>query len=226
VSKKQEEIISKLTNSIVNLDSEAAKTVAKEAKVANVDLADAIRALARGMRIIGEKWNKMEVFLPEVLVAADAFYAGMEVLEPALEARKGERLFSGTIVIGTIFGDVHTVGKDVAKAVFAAEIGLRVIDLGIEVPENKFVEAVEEYDADIVGVGTYMSETFFNTPKVLDALKNAGLRDRVIVVCGGPAANYEKAIEFGADGAWDDAWVAVDGIKKLMKQKLGMSVDG
>lgn len=226
MSKKQEEIISKLTNSIVNLDSEAAKTVAKEAKVANVDLADAIRALARGMRIIGEKWNKMEVFLPEVLVAADAFYAGMEVLEPALEARKGERLFSGTIVIGTIFGDVHTVGKDVAKAVFAAEIGLRVIDLGIEVPENKFVEAVEEYDADIVGVGTYMSETFFNTPKVLDALKNAGLRDRVIVVCGGPAVNYEKAIEFGADGAWDDAWVAVDGIKKLMKQKLGMSIDG
>lgn len=226
MSKKQEEIMSKLTNSIVNLDSEAAKTVAKEAKVANVDLADAIRALARGMRIIGEKWNKMEVFLPEVLVAADAFYAGMEVLEPALEAKKGERLFSGTIVIGTIFGDVHTVGKDVAKAVFAAEIGLRVIDLGIEVPENKFVEAVEEYDADIVGVGTYMSETFFNTPKVLDALKNAGLRDRVIVVCGGPAVNYEKAIEFGADGAWDDAWVAVDGIKKLMKQKLGMSIDG
>jgi len=226
MSKKQEEIISKLTNSIVNLDSEAAKKVAKEAKVANVDLADAIRALARGMRIIGEKWNKMEVFLPEVLVAADAFYAGMEVLEPALEAKKGERLFSGTIVIGTIFGDVHTVGKDVAKAVFAAEIGLRVIDLGIEVPENKFVEAVKEYDANIVGVGTYMSETFFNTPKVLDALKNASLRDRVIVVCGGPAVNYKKAIEFGADGAWDDAWMAVDGIEKLMKEKLGMSVYG
>jgi len=226
MSKKQEEIISKLTNSIVNLDSEAAKKVAKEAKVANVDLADAIRALARGMRIIGEKWNKMEVFLPEVLVAADAFYAGMEVLEPALEAKKGESLFSGTIVIGTIFGDVHTVGKDVAKAVFAAEIGLRVIDLGIEVPENKFVEAVKEYDANIVGVGTYMSETFFNTPKVLDALKNASLRDRVIVVCGGPAVNYKKAIEFGADGAWDDAWMAVDGIEKLMKEKLGMSVYG
>jgi len=226
MSKKQEEIISKLTNSIVDLNSEAAKKAAKEAKAANVDLAAAIRALARGMRTIGEKWNKMEVFLPEVLVAADAFYAGMEVLGPALEAKKGERLFSGTMVIGTIFGDVHTVGKDVAKAVFAAEIGLRVIDLGIEVPENKFVEAVKEYDANIVGVGTYMSETFFNTPKVLDALKNAGLRERVIVVCGGPAVDFKKAIEFEADGAWDDAWVAVDGIKKLMKEKLGMSVYG
>jgi len=226
MSKKQEEIIAKLTDAIVSLDAQAARKVAEETTKTDVEPAAAIGALAKGMRIIGEKWNKLEVFLPEVLVAADAFYAGMEVLGPAIEAKKGERFFSGTMVIGTIFGDVHTVGKDVAKAVFAAEIGLKVVDLGIEVPANKFVEAVKEYDANIIGVGTYMSETFFNTPKVLDALKNAGLRDRVIVVCGGPAVNYRKAIEFGADGAWDDAWVAVNGIKRLMKEKLGMNVYG
>jgi methylmalonyl-CoA mutase cobalamin-binding domain/chain len=221
-----EDILSKLTEAIVSLNADAAREAAKEALEASLDPAESIRALAKGMRIIGEKWNKMEVFMPEVLVAADAFYAGMEVLGSILEARKDEQPFTGTMVIGTIYGDVHTVGKDVAKAVFAAEIGLKVIDLGVEVPSKKFVEAVKEYDANIVGIGTYMSETFYNTPKVVEALKNAGLREKVIIVCGGPAVNYSKAIEFGADGAWDDAWVAAKEIKRLMKEKLGMKVHG
>jgi len=221
-----EDILSRLTDAIVSLNADAAKGAAKEALKAGLDPAESIRALARGMRIIGEKWNKMEVFMPEVLVAADAFYAGMEVLGSALEAKKGKQLFTGTMVIGTIYGDIHTVGKDVAKAVFAAEIGLKVIDLGVEVSSKRFVESVKEYDANIVGIGTYMSETFYNTPKVVEALKNAGLREKVIVVCGGPAVNNRKAIEFGADGAWDDAWVAAEEIKRLMSEKLGMKTHG
>lgn len=221
---EQEDILKRLTDAVVSLNAEAAKKAAEQALKARLEPAESIRALARGMRIIGEKWNRMEVFMPEVLVAADAFYAGMDVLGPALEAKKGEQPFTGTMVIGTIFGDVHTVGKDVAKAVFAAEIGLKVIDLGVEVPSKRYVEAVKEYGAHVVGIGTYMSETFYNTPKVVEALKNAGLRDKVVVVCGGPAVDYRKAIEFGADGAWDDAWAAVNEIKKLMKEKLGIKL--
>jgi len=226
MSKKHEQVLARLTDAVVSLDTEAAKKAAEEAIETNADPAAAIKALAKGMRIIGEKWNKMEVFLPEVLVAADAFYAGMEVFGPALDTKKDQRLFSGTMVIGTIFGDVHTVGKDVAKAVFAAEIGLKVVDLGAEVPASEFVDAAREHDATIVGLGTYMSETFFNTPKVIDALKKSELRDKVIVVCGGPAVNHKKAIEFGADGAWDDAWVAVDEIKTLTKEKVRVKVYG
>jgi len=224
MSEKQEEILAKLSDAIVSLDAEAARKAANEAKEANVDPTAAIRALAKGMRAIGEKWNRMEVFMPEVLVAADAFYAGMEVIGRTLETEENKKIFTGTMVIGTIYGDVHTVGKDVAKAVFAAEIGVKVVDLGIEVPSEKFVDAVKQYDANIVGLGTYMSETFYNTPTVVEALKKAGLRDKVIVVCGGPAVNRNKAIEFGADGAWDDAWVAVNEIKKLMKDKLRANV--
>jgi len=223
---RHEQVLARLTDAVVSLDTQAAKKAAGEAIETNADPAAAIKALAKGMRIIGEKWNKMEVFLPEVLVAADAFYAGMEVFGPALDTKKDQRLFSGTMVIGTIFGDVHTVGKDVAKAVFAAEIGLKVVDLGAEVPASEFVDAAREHDATIVGLGTYMSETFFNTPKVIDALKKSELRDKVIVVCGGPAVNRKKAIEFGADGAWDDAWVAVDEIKTLMKEKMREKVYG
>jgi len=224
MNKKQEEILAKLSDAIVSLDAEAARKAAKEAKEANVDPTAAIRALAKGMRAIGEKWNRLEVFMPEVLVAADAFYAGMEVIGRTLETEENKEIFTGTMVIGTIYGDVHTVGKDVAKAVFAAEIGVKVVDLGIEVPSEKFVDAVKQYDANIVGLGTYMSETFYNTPTVVEALKKAGLRDKVIVVCGGPAVNCNKAMEFGADGAWDDAWVAVNEIKKLMKDKLRANV--
>lgn len=221
MSGRQEDTLSKLTDAVISLDAGAAKNAAEEAIKANLDPADSIRALAKGMRRIGEKWNKLEVFMPEVLVAADAFYAGMEVIESTLETKKSKQLYTGTMIIGTIFGDVHTVGKDVAKAVFAAEIGLEVVDLGVEASSEKYVEAIKEYDANVVGIGTYMSETFYNTPKVVEALKDAGLRDKVVVVCGGPAVNCKKAIEFGADGAWDDAWTAVDEIKRLMKEKLG-----
>jgi len=208
----------------VDLDEAAARAAAEEAVKAGINVNEAIRALAEGIRIIGEKWQRCEVFMPEVLVAADAFYAGMDVLLPKLAERASENVFSGIMVIGTIFGDVHTVGKDVAKAVFAAELNLRVIDLGIEVPSHRFVEAVEEYNADIVGVGTYMSETFFNTPKVIEALKRAGIRDKVIVVCGGPAVDMRTAKKFGADGAWNDAWEAIPEIRRMLdelKKKKG-----
>ena len=226
MSERYEQILERLTDAIVSLDAGSAKSTAEEAVKAKLDPREAIRALAKGMRTIGEKWNRLEVFLPEVLVAADAFCSGMEVLEPTLEAKKDRQFYPATMVLGTIFGDVHTVGKDVAKAVFAAEIGLRVVDLGVEVPSEKFIDAVKEYGANIVGLGTYMSETFYNTPKVIDALKRGGLRDKVIVVCGGPAVSNSKALELGADGAWDDAWVAVAEIRKLMKDKLGIEIYG
>ncbi|MBS7645176.1 MAG: cobalamin-dependent protein [Candidatus Bathyarchaeia archaeon] len=212
------EPLRKLTQAVVDLDEAAVRMAAEEAVKAGVDSREAVRALAEGMRIIGEKWQRCEVFMPEVLVAADAFYAGMEVLLPRLADKTGEGVFSGVMVIGTIYGDVHTVGKDVAKAVFAAELNLRVVDLGVEVPSHRFVEAVKEYDADIVGLGTYMSETFFNTPKVIEALERAGLRDRVIVVCGGPAVDMRTAKKFGADGAWSDAWEAVPEIRRMLDE--------
>jgi methanogenic corrinoid protein MtbC1 len=211
----------KLTQAVVDLDEAAVRAAAEEALKARIDLRDAVRALAEGMRIIGEKWQRCEVFMPEVLVAADAFYAGMDVLLPELSGKAGEEAFSGVMVIGTIYGDVHTVGKDVAKAVFAAELNLRVIDLGVEVPSHKFVEAVREYNADIVGLGTYMSETFFNAPKVIEALEKAGLRDKVIVVCGGPAVDMRTAKRFGADGAWSDAWEAVPEIRRMLEELKG-----
>ena len=211
-------LLDKLAQAIVDLDEAAARAAAEEAVKAEINVKEAIRALAKGMRIIGEKWQKCEVFMPEVLVAADAFYAGMDILLPKLAEKTDETMFSGIMVIGTIFGDVHTVGKDVAKAVFAAELNLRVIDLGIEVPSHKFVEAVKEHNADIVGIGTYMSETFFNAPKVIEALKKAGLRDKVIVICGGPAVDMRTAKKFGADGAWNDAWEAVPEIRRMLDE--------
>jgi len=211
-------LLEKLAQAIVDLDEAAARAAAEEAVKAEINVKEAIRALAKGMRIIGEKWQKCEVFMPEVLVAADAFYAGMDILLPKLAEKTDETMFSGIMVIGTIFGDVHTVGKDVAKAVFAAELNLRVIDLGIEVPSHKFVEAVKEHNADIVGIGTYMSETFFNAPKVIEALKKAGLRDKVIVICGGPAVDMRTAKKFGADGAWNDAWEAVPEIRRMLDE--------
>ncbi|MEM2195138.1 MAG: cobalamin-dependent protein [Candidatus Methanomethylicia archaeon] len=219
MNEKFEKIKEQLINGIVSLDNEAVRKAAQEAIEVRMNPVDVLRALAEGMKIVGKKWSELEFFMPEVLVAADAFYTGMEIIEPILIAKKSENVFTGTMVIGTIFGDIHTIGKSVAKAIFTAELGLRVIDLGVDVPPTKFVEAIKEYNADIVGLGTYMSETFYNIPKVIETLKNAGLRDKVVIVCGGPAVECKKAIELGADGGWNDAWEAVEGIKKLLREK-------
>jgi 5-methyltetrahydrofolate--homocysteine methyltransferase len=122
------------------------------------------------------------------------------------------RAFLASIVMDTIFGDIHTVGKDVAIPVFESA-GFNAIDLGIDVSPDKFVKAAIENKAELVGLGTYMSETFFHVPEVVDAFKKAGIRDRVKIICGGPAVDPETARKLGADDASSDAWEAVEKMK-------------
>jgi 5-methyltetrahydrofolate--homocysteine methyltransferase len=118
------------------------------------------------------------------------------------------------MVIGTIYGDIHTVGKDVAIPVFEAA-GFDVIDLGAAVPDEKFVEAVREHKPQLVGLGTYMTSTFMHTRETVKALADAGLRAGVKVICGGPAVDAPTARKMGADDASDNAWDAVEKMKRL-----------
>lgn len=213
----QNEILDRLAEAVVHLDSNATARLAQEALDAGLSPYEIIaEGLSKGMRTVGEQFKRNEVYIPEVLVACDAYYAGLNVVRPHIDrAERGK--FLGTMVIGTIYGDVHTVGKDVAVPIFEAA-GLNVIDLGIGVPAEGFVNAVKEHDAQIVGLGTYMTSSFMHTKHVVDALREAGLRDRVKVICGGPSVNAEAARRMGADDASDDAWEAVEKIKALLRQ--------
>ncbi|MFQ5762089.1 MAG: B12-binding domain-containing protein, partial [Candidatus Bathyarchaeia archaeon] len=187
------EFLQKLAQAIVSLDPDAAERLTHQALEAGVDPNDAVvNGLAIGMKEIGDTWQRLEIFLPEVMVASEAFLSAMKILRPHMKSA-AERRFEGTMVMGTIFGDIHEVGKEVAIPVFQATIPIDVIDLGVDVPPEKFVEAVRERGAQIVGLGTYMSETFMHTQTVVEALKKAGLREKVKIICGGPAVDENYA---------------------------------
>jgi 5-methyltetrahydrofolate--homocysteine methyltransferase len=171
--------------------------------------------LSAGMRQVGEKFKNGEIYMPEVLVSCDVYYQGLQILRPLIEAQpRGAR---GKMIIGTIFGDIHTVGKDVAVPVFQAA-GYDVIDLGVDVPDSGFVEAIRQYKPDIVGLGTYMTSTFMHARETVRLIAEAGLRDQVKIICGGPAVDSAAAKRMGADDASDDAWEAVAKLDRLMEE--------
>lgn len=214
----KEEVLKKLEEGVVNFDKEACKSAAEEVLKAGLSPFEAIsKGLCEGMKRVGELWNKMELFLPEVLAAASAFYAGLNILRPKIAESESKQYFA-TACFGTIFGDIHSVGKDVAMPVFQGE-GFNCIDLGVDCSPEKYIEAIKKYKPQMVGLGTYMSETFFHVNDTVDAIKKAGLRDKVLIISGGPAANFKKAVEMGADGAFRDAWEAVKEVKKMLKEK-------
>ena len=211
------EILNMLADAIVRLDRKSVPALAQQALDAGLPPHLIItEGLSKGMKIIGEQFKRNEVYIPEVLVACDAYYAGLNIVRPHITKSEKQK-FLGTMVIGTIYGDVHTVGKDVAIPIFEAA-GLNVIDLGVGVPPEGFVKAVEEHEAQIVGLGTYMTSSFMHTKDVVEALKEAGVRNRVKIICGGPSVNAEAARRMGADDASDDAWEAVGKIKALLGQ--------
>lgn len=215
MAEAQKELLKQLSEAVVNMDIEEVKSKCEEAIVAGIAAPLVIRdGLSAGMRQVGELWNRMEIYMPEVMGSVDAYYAGLEIMKKQVTADQ-EVSYVGTIVMGTIWGDIHSVGKDVAGPVFeGAEF--KVIDLGLNVSPERYVEAIKEHKPDIVGLGTYMSETFLHVKDTVDAFVKAGVRDDVFIVCGGPAVDSEVAKKMGADEAYDDAWVAVAGMKELI----------
>jgi corrinoid protein of di/trimethylamine methyltransferase len=213
----EQQLLDTMAQAVIELDAKRVEQLTREALDAGVApfriIAD---GLSQGIRVIGERFKCAEVFIPEVLVACDAYYAGLNLVKPLIE-QGGMPQSLGKIVIGTIYGDIHTVGKDVAVPVFQAA-GFDVIDLGTGVPDQQIVEAVREHQPQIVGLGTYMTSTFMHTRETVRALADAGLRDQVKVICGGPAVDQTMARKMGADDATDNAWDAVERMKKLVAE--------
>ncbi|NLC59499.1 MAG: cobalamin-binding protein [Armatimonadetes bacterium] len=209
------ELLERLAGAIVRLSKSEAAAAAEAALAAGLSpytiIAD---GLSRGMQTVGEAFRRNEVFIPEVLVACDAYYAGLNVVKPLID-QNDQRRFFAKMVIGTIHGDIHTVGKDVAVPVFQAA-GFQVIDLGTAVPDQQFVAAIREHQPELVGLGTYMTATFMHTRATVDAITEAGLRDQVKIICGGPSVDAETARRMGADDASDNAWDAVEKMRALV----------
>jgi len=217
-SLEKEKIVERLSEAVLNLDPRSTEEVAKEAVRMRTDPLEAIeKGLARGIRQVGEKYGAGEFFLSDLIMGGEAFKAGLKVLEPELLRRKIERKSTGTFVLGTVAGDIHSIGKDIVATLLTAA-GFEVSDLGVDVPVEKFIESVRALKPDILGMSALMSTTIPTQREVVEALEAAGLRDRVKVMIGGAATSERWGKEIGAD-AW--AATAHEGVEKAKQFLVG-----
>jgi len=169
--------------------------------------------LIAGMSVVGERFKKNEIYVPEVLIAARAMHAGMNELKPLLSASGVEP--KGTLAIGTVKGDLHDIGKNLVMMMMEGA-GYEVIDLGVDVSPEKFVEAAKE-GVQIIGMSALLTTTMPNMKTTIDAIMAAGIRDTVKVMVGGAPLTQNYADEIGADGYAPDAASAVDTANTLLK---------
>lgn len=172
--------------------------------------------LLAGMMIVGEKFKNNEVFVPEVLVAARALNAGLTILEPKLVEVGNEPV--GKIVIGTIKGDLHDIGKNLV-AMMMKGVGFEVIDMGVDVEPDAFIAKAEEVGADVICISALLTTTMPGMQATIDALKERGLRDKYIVMVGGAPVNQSFADQIGADYYTPDAATAAEVAKKAVESK-------
>lgn len=169
--------------------------------------------LLLGMSIIGVKFKKNEVFVPEVMIAARAMNAGISVLEPVLVSTGNKSL--GKVIIGTVKGDLHDIGKNLVGMMIKGA-GLEVIDIGVDVSATKFIDAAEEQEADIICLSALLTTTMPRMKEVIEELNFRGLRDKYIVLIGGAPVTEEYAKKIGADGYTPDASTAAEKAKELV----------
>ncbi len=169
--------------------------------------------LIAGMAVVGEKFKNNEFYVPEVLIAARAMHAGMDIIKPLL-AKSGVQP-RGTVAIGTVKGDLHDIGKNLVAMMLEGG-GYEVLDLEVDVPAEKFVDAVKSQGAGVVALSALLTTTMPAMKDTIDALKEAGVRDQVKVVIGGAPVTQNYADEIGADGYAPDAASAVDKVRELL----------
>jgi len=195
-------------------DADKASSLAKEAMEQGFSTEEVINdGFVAAMSQIGEKFKNKEIFVPEMLVAARAMEYGLQEMEPYLVGKKREYL--AKMVIGTVKSDIHDIGKNLVTMMLKGN-GVEVIDLGVDVPEEKFVEAVKEHRPDFVGLSSLLTTTMPALDSTIKALQEAGERDKVKVLIGGAPVNQEYAEKISADGYCDDAIEAVDLIKEMV----------
>jgi 5-methyltetrahydrofolate--homocysteine methyltransferase len=207
------ELLEKISEELQNGNFIDVPKLTREALVQGISPAVILSdALVAGMDVVGEKFRRDELFMPEVLIAAKAMQAAMAVLRPRLIETGAET--AGTIVIGTIQGDLHDIGKNLVGMFFEGA-GYQVIDLGVDVAPGRFVEAVRTHKPDIVGLSALLTTTMSRMREVIESLVEAGLRGRVKVMVGGAPVTEKFARDIGADGYSPDAASAVEKARTL-----------
>lgn len=211
-----DEIYNQLTQAVIDGDEELSETLTRQALDRGLNPLDIInQGLTPGIDVVGEKFGCGEYFLPHLVMAGNAMKAAMGLLDPALKASGATRETLGTVVLGTVAGDIHEIGKSLVATMLTAS-GFVVHDLGVDVPTERFVEKVRDSEANLLGLSALLTTTMSVQRKVVDALKEAGLRQQVKVMLGGAPVSRQWAEEIGADGYAEDAAGAVNLARRLV----------
>ena len=213
-----QEILDKLKNMVLDFDIDIAEETAKEAIGSGVDPVEAANALSDGIQIVGDKFGTGELFLPDLVCASEVLKKAFPVINAEIEKRGEKAASLGKVVLGTVFGDIHNIGKDMVSTLLYAA-GFEVIDLGINVKGEDFLKAVKEESPDILAMSALLTTTSAEQKNVIEGLAKAGLRDKVKVIVGGSPINQEFADLIGADGYGATAPEGVKMVKKFLGLK-------
>ena len=212
------EIIARLKEAIITYDKNLARQMATEALEGGIDPGEILDGTTEVIRKIGDEFAKGELFLPDLVGAACAMSEAISIVEMEIEksGKKVEKI--GTVVMGTVKGDIHDIGKTMVKT-FLVAANFRVIDLGVDVSPEEFIKAIEKYNPEILGLSALLTTTITEQRKTIETLKDKGIRDKVKVIIGGAATNQEFADEIGADGYESTAPRAPGLCKRLLEKE-------
>jgi corrinoid protein of di/trimethylamine methyltransferase len=204
-----EEMFAKLAQAVIDGETDDAAALAKQALKDGLDpLACITEGLTKGIQKVGELFASGEYFLPELIIGADAMKSALDILEPSLVGDQ-KREVVGTVVLGTVEGDLHEIGKTLVGTMLTAN-GFKVVDIGVDKKASDFIEAVKESNATMVGASALLTTTMLQQENLIKELKEAGLRKQVKVMVGGAPVTESYAKQIGADGYAEDAISAVD----------------
>ena len=217
---ERERIRRELGEAVSNFDDDHARRLALEAIDLGIDPVVVLEeGLAKSLREVGDRFGSGEAFITELIAAAQAMEAGAEILNEEIARRGATRKAIGRFLIGTVEGDIHSIGKNIVTTMLRAS-GFEVVDLGVDVPTGVFVDKVRELKPNILGLSALMTTTMTKQRGVIEALREAGLRHKVKVVVGGAPVTEEWVKEIGADACGLDAGIAVQVALNLMERRL------
>jgi corrinoid protein of di/trimethylamine methyltransferase len=211
-----QELFKAMAQSVIEGDADQAGALAQQALAQGIAPLDAInQGFVLGVNEVGKQYGCGDMFLPDLVMAGEAMKAAVAVLEPEMQRTGAQRKMLGKVVLGTVKGDIHEIGKTLVGTMLTAN-GFQVFDLGTDVPTPKFIEKAREVNADIVGLSALLTTTMTAQRDVIEALKEGGLKSKVKVMVGGAPVTRGWATEIGAEGYSEDAIGAVAVAKQLM----------
>jgi trimethylamine corrinoid protein len=213
----KEDTLARMEKAIIEGNKQEAEALAREALEEKMDLLEVIeKGYVRGIQTVGDLWERGEYFLPELITSAECMKAAMSILQPELEKAQIQAQSKGKVVIGTVEGDIHDIGKNLVASMLAAN-GFNVIDLGANVNLERFVEKAEEENADFICLSALLTTTMLGQKRVIEVLKEKNLTPRIKVLVGGAPVNQKWADDIGADGYGENAMKAVKVAQNISK---------